>query len=301
MYNYKEPFMEYTGGYGYQGILVFDGETDKVQCHLCGEWYHALGNHLNKEHNMRANQYKDEVGLRQTTALIGEKFRQKLIANGIQTRMKNLRPGGKLPQATKDKIRSTMKNNTLQGKNERGTCPLQLLDRLQKKATELGRTPTTDEISFIEALRMTYGSYAKACEIIGLEIRKTGQTLPKTPKISKEEFIKVFTKYFIDTKKFPNTTYLSQVFRVTVATISKYLKLYGRKNIIKDVCVGENIYQHLPEKLHLDKVDLLELARNFKEVNGRNPSTSDCKRGLLPHASKFLYYFGSWKNVTEQI
>lgn len=50
LYNYKEPFMPFTDpdtreGFGYGGVLVFDGVSDKVQCHLCGEWYHALGNH----------------------------------------------------------------------------------------------------------------------------------------------------------------------------------------------------------------------------------------------------------------
>ena len=30
LYNYKEPFMPYREGYGYLGVVLFDGETDKV-------------------------------------------------------------------------------------------------------------------------------------------------------------------------------------------------------------------------------------------------------------------------------
>lgn len=43
LYNYKEPFMKFKEGYGFQGVLLFDGTSDKIQCHFCGNWYDALG------------------------------------------------------------------------------------------------------------------------------------------------------------------------------------------------------------------------------------------------------------------
>jgi hypothetical protein len=57
-YNYKEPLMKFEEGFGFIGALVFDDTTDKIQCHFCGEWFEALGNHINREHNMRAAEYK---------------------------------------------------------------------------------------------------------------------------------------------------------------------------------------------------------------------------------------------------
>lgn len=36
LYNYKEPFMKYEEGYGLKGVLLFDGKTGRVQCHMCG-------------------------------------------------------------------------------------------------------------------------------------------------------------------------------------------------------------------------------------------------------------------------
>src|SRR3990167_11305295 len=94
LYKYKEPFMKFQEGFGFEGVLAMDGNGDKIQCHLCGNWYEVLGNHLHREHNMKASDYKRLVGLRQNTALISEKVREKMVTNGIE-RFKNLKPGFK--------------------------------------------------------------------------------------------------------------------------------------------------------------------------------------------------------------
>lgn len=96
-YNYKEPLMKFEQGHGFIGALVFDTESDKIQCHLCGEWFGHLPSHLAKEHNMRSAAYKDLVGLNQTTALINESMRAKMIASGLKKRMKNLRNNTPIP------------------------------------------------------------------------------------------------------------------------------------------------------------------------------------------------------------
>src|SRR6185436_14180348 len=129
LYNYKEPFMKFDRGFGYEGVLLFDGKTDKIQCHFCGQWFSQLGHHLHKEHNMLASEYKDEVGLLQTTALIGEELRAKLIQKNLGKRLKNLRPGKKKTRAEKEKIRKTLKANALrrETQNRFGTSPLQLI------------------------------------------------------------------------------------------------------------------------------------------------------------------------------
>ncbi len=112
-YNYKEPLMKFEGGYGFVGALVFDGYSDKIQCHFCGNWFDALGNHLAREHSMDVEYYKKQVGLNTSTALINEKTRAKLIANGMKKRIKNLvnRKGKKVSAATRAKISATLKEN----------------------------------------------------------------------------------------------------------------------------------------------------------------------------------------------
>lgn len=203
LYNYKEPFMEYTGGYGYRGVLMFDGKTQKVQCHECGLWMQYLPNHLHKEHNMRAREYKNRVGLRQSTALISEELRKKLIANGMETRSKNLVPNKNHTKETKAQIAETLRKNkeAMEYKNEKGTCPAQLIDRLIKLADKLGRTPSEKECTFNAAIRMTYGSMKEACRVAGLKYRKPGENINHHKKLTKFRFtddqllnfIRVFT------------------------------------------------------------------------------------------------------------
>ena len=177
LYNYKEPFMRFEKGFGYLGVLLFDGESDKVQCHYCGQWYEQLGHHIHNHHGITASEYKAEVGLLQTTALIGEKFRAKLIASALDKRMANLRPGRAKTEAEKEKIRATLKLNAIELKNQRGTCPEQLIDRLKKKTIELGRTPTRREIpGLYQTILRTFPSWEKACMLADVRYRPPSET-----------------------------------------------------------------------------------------------------------------------------
>ncbi len=181
LYNYKEPFMLFEEGYGYQGVLLFDGASDKVQCHMCGEWYEALGPHIGRTHGLLAQEYKKMVGLSCKTALIGEKFREKLIATYTgNDRAKNLmdRTGVKMSQASKDRIRKARTEFRAEEKNRAGTCPAQLIDRLRKDYRKKGIRLQEKKIPYKEALLRTYGSLKNALKIAGLShFRTTGKTI----------------------------------------------------------------------------------------------------------------------------
>ena len=69
LYNYKTPFMPSVSGVGFQGVVLFDSETNKVQCSICGEWFDFLGIHV-KTHKLTVKQYKYQFGLNQETALM---------------------------------------------------------------------------------------------------------------------------------------------------------------------------------------------------------------------------------------
>lgn len=175
LYNYKEPFMEFEEGYGFQGVLLYDGKTDKIQCHFCGDWFNYLPHHLHREHNMTAKIYKEKVGLRQSSALISESARTNMLQAGLDKRKQNLIKGGKKTEQEKKKISETLKKCPLETKNQFGTCPLQLIDRLKKLAEKLGHTPESKyECNFTPILGKVFGSYSNACKRAGLEIRKPG-------------------------------------------------------------------------------------------------------------------------------
>lgn len=60
-----------TSYYAPLGELVYDRIADKVQCHLCGEWFRALApSHLRQRHGWTRDEYVDAFGLRRRRPLI---------------------------------------------------------------------------------------------------------------------------------------------------------------------------------------------------------------------------------------
>lgn len=204
LYKYKEPFMPFETGFGYQGVLLFDGETDKVQCHFCGDWFDYLPAHI-RLHGLKAVEYKMEVGLRKNTALISEAHREKLIANRTIS-LRNLIKGKKKTALEKKKISATVKANATirQQQNEKGTCPYQMLDRIQKVAEELGRVPTTDEFNGVKTAEKLFGSWSEAVRLAGYQPRKVGSNIVKNKiHYSKESLVALLKEFKSTHNRFP--------------------------------------------------------------------------------------------------
>ncbi|HTE64608.1 MAG TPA: MucR family transcriptional regulator [Solirubrobacteraceae bacterium] len=75
--------------YAARGELPIDVDEQRVQCHLCGGWYRALGSsHLSRTHGVTADEYRELVGLRPRHPLWapdlideqGERLRARLAA-----------------------------------------------------------------------------------------------------------------------------------------------------------------------------------------------------------------------------
>lgn len=177
--------MPFDKGHGYQGVLLFDSKEDTVQCHFCGGWFNFLPRHVHDVHKMKARQYKEEVGLLQSTALLSESMRERLLRN-IDTRKKNLVPGGRQKKETIEKIRTTIKKNlhNAERRNRLGTCPAQLLDRIRKIAEKKGRTPTHREIAtFRQTIELVFGSVEEAFRQASLPRRTPGVNVNHRSKI----------------------------------------------------------------------------------------------------------------------
>lgn len=297
LYNYKEPFMDFQGGYGYQGVLLFDGSSDKVQCHFCGKWFLTLAGHIGL-HGLRASEYKEEVGLAQTTALIGEEVRSKLIANGLEKRMKNLVVPKTVSEETRKKISNTLKKNVTEIQNKRGTCPLQLIDRLRKRYVELGRTPEHNEFSAYKTIIEVYGSFEEACRIADIPYRKPGQTVTKMwTRDEAKEWIRAFVDTNGDLPRYTDAVKLGKIALFNNIKEGKYGKF---KELVAEALAEDGKYRKL-NFLQYTKLDLLKFLREFEKIHRRKPAVSDCKRGLLPGYSRYHYHFGNWKNALKAI
>lgn len=300
-YNYKEPLMKFDGGFGFVGALVFDTETDKIQCHLCGHWFKALNsNHLRREHNMSAGEYKDIVGLNQSSALIGESMREKLIASGLDKRLQNLRnqKGVRRSEETREKIRQTLQKNTPEMQNLRNTCPAQLIERLRNQYIQLGHTPTEKKVPMRGALLKTYGTYRETCRIAGIpEPLQASQTYTNIAKKMTEEKVVDWVRNYVDIH---GGIPISKDFIKEKAERVYSMYKTDKKGFLIKALGGDGKYRKQDIIIHYTKEQLLGFLRHFKAINNRHPSYSDCKRGLLPHLSRYSYHFGSWEKALAE-
>lgn len=307
-YNYKEPLMEFKPGYGFLGALIHDDATGKVQCHFCGKWFEALGNHLHKEHNMSASEYKKKVGLNTSTALISEPYRDKLIANGLERRIKNLRKwkGIKRSKATRAKISATLKEYRAEKQNQNNTCPEQLLERLLVEFKKNGRTPNLHRgggsgrpkgIPFRETLIKVYGSMENACKMAGIPYRKPGETVrgKYAKAMTKEKAVSHVISFFAEHKTLP-VKRAEWGHKLADAIMRHKI---SKKEIAKLALSQDGVYKKSGSILRYDKDTLIDFLRIFEKNNSRKPAASDCRRGLLPHQSRYTYNFGSWKKALD--
>lgn len=293
-YNYKEPLMKFENGFGFKGALIHDETSNQIQCHFCGGWFDELGHHLHREHNMTASEYKKEVGLNKTSALISETYREKLIKNGLESRKKNLRPNRVVSEETRRKIRATLKENRAEKQNQTNTCPEQLIKRLVDKYNELGYTPSSKhDIPFREALFRVYGSYQNACKIAGIPYRSPGSTRTASlrNKYTRDAVIERVSRFYTEHARLPTAKEYKPYYHA--------LHRYGKTEIFRRALSNDGVYKRVDFNMRYDKTTLLNFLRMFEKYNGRKPSTSDCKRRLLPHASRYIYHWGSWPKALE--
>lgn len=192
--HYKEPLrpLPLSVGFGFYGTLAETKSGDGVQCHLCGKLFTHLAAHIQRGHKITTKAYKEQFGLAGKTALSCEQYRQTLKQRTLHWLSLMTDEEKKAYQAKRiiaarangRKATSHGFKQTLETKNKRGTCPDQLLDRLQKVAEKIGHTPTVGEFiretntqGYLHRIRATFGTFSNALKMAKLEPRK--RTLPR--------------------------------------------------------------------------------------------------------------------------
>lgn len=246
IYRYKEPFMPNPEPYfGFQGVLLHDSVLPLIQCSVCGEWYGALtGPHL-KTHKLDSTSYKEKFGLAKSTALINESLRERFIASALKTqnykKVKNPKPFKK-----GHKQKKTYFGSSMETKNNNGTCPEQILDRLKKFKQKLGHQPSYHEAKkkfrgLTDSAVRTYGSWRNVCELLGWKVLKPGLSFGKFS-WDKETLIKVLVMFKKEHKREPTG---SDVRRGLIPAIPNFYHHFGKKGfaVAKEIAYGrqENI------------------------------------------------------------
>lgn len=162
------PYMPYTNGYGYLGVVLMDSEG-KLQCHVCGDTFDHIPAHVFNTHKIHVSEYKEMVSLNRSTVLLSPRTRDKMSetrkndpacieaitkARAMRTFAKK---GPALGEATK----------RVQFRNRYGTCDAQLKARFDELAKEVGGTPTYEQCPFAGVILNRFGTWNKGVEAMG--------------------------------------------------------------------------------------------------------------------------------------
>lgn len=185
MHGYKEPLRPVKDGFGYYGVVTYDKDEAKTQCHYCGYFFTNLGIHLHHMHGTKVAEYKQQFGLRKQKSLVATKTRakyissfEKLTESQRQQKYAALKLGWALKKAGETRNVGGVKS--LEKRNEEGSCPDQLLDKIKQLADQLGRTPSQREFAshyggYLNAVRLTFGTWTDALKVLKLSPAPSGK------------------------------------------------------------------------------------------------------------------------------
>lgn len=188
--HYKDPLqpIEKGKGFGFYGTVALTDDKTLVQCHICGNLFPSVGQHLRK-HKVSAERYKVMFKLAAQTALISEPVRQmyqekvvsKLKGKGLPTWLDEY---NKKVQSGEIKHIGTKRKEggmSLERRNELGICPDQVLEKIKDVADAIGGPPSIEDFQKVHGGRymgtITYlhGSWSaavkKACGMTRDELR----------------------------------------------------------------------------------------------------------------------------------
>lgn len=221
--NYKLPLRKVEDGFGYYGAILNTLDGELAQCHICGKMFKDIALHASQTHGVYSKEYKEKFGLSRTSSLLSEKERQRRKATFMKW-YSSLSPSMK--KAIRDKAREGYLKwykkegkkmqelrwkQRLEFKNKRGTCPDQLLEKIQEVRTTLGHQPSKREFinetggqRYYHLIRTTFGSWDNALKMLGLErARNPGNTGKKFKHHSNEELLEYLKISYQETGKPP--------------------------------------------------------------------------------------------------
>lgn len=75
--------------YGTRGVIIYDSDIDELQCHLCGNWYKFLSNHIASGHKISLEDYREEFDLNRRQKFANQKLRKGMSETLKRTEAKN--------------------------------------------------------------------------------------------------------------------------------------------------------------------------------------------------------------------
>lgn len=214
VYDYKEPLTKIPDslGFGYYGTISGTQDKTKIQCHVCGLLFKSLFFHI-LSHDMTTTEYKERYGLAYQTTLTSPQFKEEKRQRYLQifnaTKRKTMRQKGQV-QANKNPNFAKGRTLSLETKNKRGSCPDQILAKIQEATTTLGHTPSLLEFQREEygqrywaLIKRTFKTWNNALKIANLKPKNPKHHTQGSKRYSKEELLENIRIFKQETNRAP--------------------------------------------------------------------------------------------------
>lgn len=232
LFKVVEPITEIKDGFGYLGVLLRDTDEDKLQCHICGNWYKSLSAHIQMGHKMGTRKYKKEFGLPLAFPMVSLSIsaahhKRAILPENLNRLAKARDPKliAKKHPSTKRKKVTKYSRNCMAFKNKNGLCEEQMERRFVIVAEIIGREPTLPDLikydhSLWGGIRRNYGTINVFRNKHGFKI------IPKSKIWDRDKIISRLRQIYEENKAIPTMSY----FRNHIPTSPTIIKYFGSYN-----------------------------------------------------------------------
>ena len=205
LYKSEPPFEEVKNGFGFYGVLLLNTSTNKIQCHLCGEWFYSLVSHLKNAHLITTRQYKEQFGLNMTTPLcnplVSKKLSKTMLKNHKRYPLKMR--SGNTKKAVENSLKSPYRKATIQHRNRSGRCALQIITRLREIAMKNGGNISSRKLKEIDyrlwkAIEYWFPSFNMAKKKAGIKRNSIKKRL------NDKDLLEILVCYYRKYHRFPS-------------------------------------------------------------------------------------------------
>lgn len=208
LFKVVSPLAPVKDGFGYDGVLLREKSTGKIQCHLCGKWFDFLATHVKQKHDCPAEEYRYKFSLPLGFPLCSKKYSE--ARSDISSRPEHLsrlgknRPKnpGRFLRSKKCRKRGAWTSSCLAAQNKRGACKAQMYERYIVVADQVGREPSEGDLRKYDPPLMgiivrRHGNLGEFLKSHGLEGR------PYAPATTKRKIISQLRAFAVEKEKIP--------------------------------------------------------------------------------------------------
>lgn len=180
VFKVEMPIEPIKDGHGFLGVILRNKVDDTIQCHICGEWFKLLSQHISGKHKIKVLEYRYKYGLPLSYPLCSKSYSANSSKNGLKNKnwLKKMTPErARAQQAKVGKKAFRWAKHSPAKTNMLGACDEQLQKRFTIIADTLGHEPGYREIEehdppLMPLIRNRYGNLNKFRETFGFEVHK---------------------------------------------------------------------------------------------------------------------------------